>query len=163
MNPTHIHLLLNHIPIIGTAFGIILLTYGIIIKSKSVINAALLSFIVISLFTIPVFITGEPAEESVENIAGINKSSIEEHEEAAEFSLWMMEALGILSLITYLFHKKDHSLGGKLAIVSLLFSLVTFGLMAKTGSEGGKIRHTELSNQSQATGTVEGEGENEDH
>jgi uncharacterized membrane protein len=161
MNPTYIHLLLNHVPILGSVFGALLLLYGIIGKSKSVINAALLTFIVTALFAIPVFLTGEPAEESVENITGINKAAIEEHEESAELALWVMEALGILSLITLIVGRKENSLGNKLTIATLLLSLFTFALMARTGKEGGKIRHTELTNTAQTTGVSGGEQGNE--
>lgn len=156
MSPTHIHLLLNHIPILGSIFAALLLLYGIIIKSKSVTDAALLAFIITALFTVPVFLTGEPAEESVENIAGISKAALEEHEESAELSLWMMEALGLFSLITFVLQKKENKLSGKLTIAVFLFSLITFVLMARTGNEGGKIRHTELTNgtvQTMDTGT----------
>lgn len=159
MNPTHVHLLLNHVPILGSAFGALLLIYGILGKSKSVINAALIAFVITALFTIPVFLTGEPAEESVENIAGVTKASIEEHEESAEFALWMMEALGILSLCTLFLRSKENSLAGKLTILTLLVSLFTFAVMAKVGNEGGKIRHTELTSRTQ---TVGGNGEQSD-
>lgn len=157
MNPTHVHLLLNHIPILGSAFGAILLLYGIISKNKSIINTALLAFVIVALFTIPVFLTGEPSEDSIENISGISKASIEEHEESAEFAMWIMEALGTLSLITYILNLKDHSLRGKLVIATFILSLLTFALMARTGSEGGKIRHTELTNSGQTPGGNERE------
>lgn len=163
MTPTHLHLLLNHIPIIGTAFGSALLLYGIFTKSKSVINAALLAFIVTALFTIPVFLTGEPAEETVENIAGVDKASIEDHEETAELALWMMEALGVFSLAAFVMHKKDHSLGGKLVLASLIFSLITFALMVKAGNEGGKIRHTEITGSLQGGNPNEPTGEQREH
>lgn len=151
MTPTHFHMLLNHIPILGTLFGSLLLLYGMIGKSKSVVNASLSVLIIAALFTIPVFLTGEPAEETVENIAGINKAAIEEHEESAELALWAIEALGIFSLFTLILRRKENSLSSKLTIVSFLFSLITFALMARVGSEGGKIRHTELADGVQAT------------
>lgn len=146
MNPTYVHLLLNHIPILGSAFGALLLLYAFMIKSNSVKDAALLAFIITALFTVPVFLSGEPAEESVESIAGISKAAIEEHEESAEVALWMMEALGVLSLITFVLRKKENELSGKLTAATLFFALIAFALMARTGSEGGKIRHTELTN-----------------
>lgn len=144
MNQTHIHLLLNHIPILGTLFAILLLLYGIYATNKSLINASLVTFIITALFAIPVFLTGEPAEESIENIAGVSKTVIETHEESAEFAIWVMEALGIFSLVTLFLIKAEHPFAKKFTNISLLLSLVTFGLMAKVGYDGGKIRHTEI-------------------
>jgi hypothetical protein len=40
-------------------------------------------FIIVALLAIPAYLTGEPTEELVENLPGVSKSSIEQHEEAA--------------------------------------------------------------------------------
>lgn len=161
MNSAHIHLLLNHIPILGSAFGILLLIYGIFAKNRSLVNAAFVTFVITALFAIPVFLTGEHAEESVENIAGVSETIIETHEESAELALWVMEALGILSLITLFLQKAEHSLAKTFTTISLLLSLITFGLMAKVGYEGGKIRHTEL-NSTNVSPVQNGEQEDDD-
>ena len=146
MNQTHIHLLLNHAPVMGTAFGALLLFYGLFKKSKSVIEASMLAFIVTALCTIPVFLTGEPAEEAIENIPSIVKSSIETHEENAEVAFWMMEALGIFSVLTFIMKVRENKMADALTKSTLVFSLVVFGFMAKVGNEGGKIRHPEINN-----------------
>jgi hypothetical protein len=144
MNEVHIHLLLNHAPVMGTAFGALLLFYGLFKKSKSVIEASMLAFIITALVAIPVFLTGEPAEESIENIPGILKSVIETHEENAEVAFWLMEALGIFSILTFVMKVKENKMANSLTKVALVFSLVIFGFMAKVANEGGKIRHSEI-------------------
>ena len=155
MNPTHIHLLLNHAPIMGTAFGALFLFYGLFKKSKSVIEASMLAFIVTALFTIPVFLTGEPAEESIKNIPGIAKSALETHEENAEVAFWLMEGLGIFSMFTFVMKIKESKMADILTKAVLLFSLVIFGFMAKVGNDGGKIRHPEITNGAVTTQTPE--------
>ena len=146
MNEVHIHLLLNHAPVMGTAFGALLLFYGLFKNSKSVIEASMLAFIITALFTIPVFLTGEPAEESIENIPGILKSAIETHEENAEVAFWLMEALGVFSILTFIMKVKENKMANSFTKAALVFSLVIFGFMAKVANEGGKIRHSEISN-----------------
>lgn len=146
MNEVHIHLLLNHAPVMGTAFGALLLFYGLFKKSKSVIEASMLAFVITALFTIPVFLTGEPAEESIENIPGILKSTVETHEENAEVAFWLMQALGIFSLLVLIIAGKENKMTGVLTKAALVFSLMVFGFMAKVANEGGKIRHPEISN-----------------
>lgn len=88
--------------------------------------------------------TGEEAEETVEHMAGITEISIHEHEEAAEFSLWMMIALGVLSAGSLFLGKTNSSKFNMIRNLTFAFSLLVFASMARTGYLGGLIRHTEL-------------------
>ena len=83
MNPAHLHLMLNHIPVLGMAFGLALVSLALLRKSEELKRISLGFLIVIALLAIPAYLTGEPAEELVENLPGVSKSSIEQHEEAA--------------------------------------------------------------------------------
>lgn len=148
MDSAHLHLILNHFPIIGTMIGTGIMAYGYFTQSEATKKAALWTWVAMALVAIPVFLTGEPAEESVEGLAGISEAIIEQHEEAAALAIWVMEALGLLSLATLLF---GH---GKKTMISIAFalSLVTFGTMAYTGYLGGQIRHTEIRSGATASG-----------
>ena len=68
MDATHLHLMLTHFPIVGTIIGIGVLAYGQFINNNSIKKLALAIFIVMSILTIPVFLTGEGAEETVEHL-----------------------------------------------------------------------------------------------
>ena len=144
MNATHFHLLLNHFPIIGTLIGTIILVYGFITKELKI---KILSAYVISamaLFAVPVYLTGEPAEETVEHINGISEINIELHEEAAEFAIVLMSITGLLALISIIITKKIPAQIHKTFFVLIVFSFFSFAAMARVGYLGGKIRHTEL-------------------
>jgi uncharacterized membrane protein len=93
---------------------------------------------------IPVFLTGEPAEEMVEGLPGVSEALIEAHEEAAELAIWVMEALGLLSLLAFFIKFKTESTNKTVMGIAFALSLLTFGLMARTGYLGGQIRHTEI-------------------
>lgn len=144
MDSTHLHLILNHFPIIGTLIGTGVMAYGYFIQSEPTRKAALLTWVAMALVAIPVFLTGEPAEESVEGLAGVSEALIESHEEAAELAIWVMEALGLLSLIALFVGGKNEKTGKTMTAIAFALSLVTFGLMARTGYLGGQIRHTEI-------------------
>lgn len=144
MDSTHVHLLLNHFPIVGTLVATAILVYGVIRRNSSNQQVALAALAVMALLAIPVMLTGEPAEERVENIAGVTEAAIEAHEEAAELAFWVMEATGILALIGLLLSGLKNRLAQPAVILTLILSIASFGLMARTGSLGGKIRHTEL-------------------
>ena len=141
----HLHLLLNHVPVIGTFLGLLLLLVAFMRKSEELKKVTLGLFVLIALVSIPVYLTGEPAEEMVENIPGVAKATIDRHEDAALFSLIAVEAMGIIALAGLLLFPRKKGLGNLLAIVTLAFSLVTGGLMAWTSNLGGQIRHTEIS------------------
>ncbi|MEO8147794.1 MAG: hypothetical protein ABI723_09170 [Bacteroidia bacterium] len=145
MSYTHLHLLLNHFPIIGTLIGISLLSFAVMKNNNTVRQAALFTIVIMSLIAIPVFLTGEPAEESIENIAGISKALIEEHEEAAQIALWVMLATGAIALGSLILNYMKNKMSNKLAVLSLIIGLLSFGLMARAGYLGGQIRHTEIS------------------
>ena len=65
MNAPHLHLLLNHIPVLGTAFGLGLLVFALCRKSDELKKAAHGFFLVTALFSVSTYLTGEPAEEVV--------------------------------------------------------------------------------------------------
>ncbi len=144
MDATHLHLILTHFPIVGTIIGIGILTYGIITKKDEIKKIALAIFILMAILTIPVYLTGEEAEETVEHIAGVSERLIENHEELAEKAIWLMGLLGALSFITLFAIIKRLSFAKTVSLVTLIVSLGTFGVFAKVGSLEGEIRHSEI-------------------
>lgn len=139
------HLLLNHFPIVGTVIGCGIMALGYFTQSDTTKRIALIIWFAMALFAIPVFLTGESAEERVEDMAGVSESMIDAHADAADVAFWVMEALGLLSLITLFGGSKNEKTGKMLTGISFALSLITFGLMARTGYLGGQIRHTEIS------------------
>lgn len=143
MNQLHLHLLMSHLPIFGSVLGLFVLSYGIWVKSGHTKMAAYLLFIFSALGASITYLTGEAAEEGVENIPGIAESIIGQHEDFALYALISLIALGVISLIGLFVVYTKSSLSRSLSFVVLLFSLVSFGLVAQTGYLGGQIRHTE--------------------
>lgn len=148
MNSTHLHLLLNHFPIIGTLIGGGLLLAGIFRKNYQLCNSALVLLSIMALIAIPVYLTGEPAEETVEKINGISESMIEAHESAAKIAIWLMMATGFMAFISFSLQLKSKTYKPVLNYLVALFTLICFTAMARTGYLGGQIRHTEISSNS---------------
>lgn len=144
MNAVHIHLLLNHFPIIGTLIGVALLAWGILRKHDILRFAGAILIAVMALITIPVNKSGEDAEETVEHIQGVNEEMLEEHEEAAEFAMYFMMLTGALAAGALVLDKRKHSKTGLAYIVVLLVSAFTSTVVIRTGYLGGQIRHTEI-------------------
>lgn len=164
MDATHLHLILTHFPIVGTIIGIGILAYGQFSKNDEIKKVALVTFILMAILTIPVFLTGEEAEETVEHIAGVSEQLIENHEELAEKAIWVMGLLGILSLISLFAIIKKLSFAKTITLVTLIVSLATFGIFAKVGSTGGEIRHSEIrTTNNQGEKELFNSNEKEDH
>lgn len=79
MNPAHLHIVLNHIPVVGIPFGTGLLIWGFLRKSQEVKTTALLVFVAIALVTIPTYLSGKAAEDLVEHLPGVSENLIEDH------------------------------------------------------------------------------------
>ncbi|MBX7243146.1 MAG: hypothetical protein K1X92_15485 [Bacteroidia bacterium] len=162
MNQAHLHLIFNHLPIIGTLIGILTLLAGFVLKSSAVKRTALGIFIFAALTAIPSMLTGEGAEEVVETLPGVSENLIEAHEELASIFIWVVSALGILSLITLIFDLAAKNLKQILYFLTLVLALGAMILGQKVGTSGGEIRHTEIRSQSgQAPDLQNGANENQ--
>lgn len=144
MDATHLHLMLTHFPIVGTVIAIAILAYGLFSSNDQIKKVALFTFIAMAILTIPVFLTGEDAEETVEHIAGVSEQIIEQHEELAEKAIWLMGLLAAFSVASLFAIIKKLSSAKVLSIITLVISLVTFAVFAKVGNLGGQIRHSEI-------------------
>lgn len=154
MNTTHLHLLLNHFPIIGTLIGSGLLLWGIVRKQNNLKSAGAAVLFIMAVIAIPVYTTGEPAEESVEGLPGVSEAMIELHENAATIAIWLLGITGLFSLAALIMDFRKKTAAGFIFMVSFVLAVISFGAMARTGYYGGQIRHSEISN-----GTTAGEAE----
>jgi len=144
MNAPHLHLLLNHIPVLGTAFGLGLLGFALLRKSDELKKAALGFFLVTALFSVPAYLSGEPAEDVVEPLAGVSKPIVERHEEAAGMAFTGIVVLGAGALAGLIMFRGSKTVPAWFGSVVLAISLLVGGLMAWTANLGGQIRHTEI-------------------
>lgn len=156
MSSVHFHLLFNHVAILGILFSVVIFIAGVFFRQEVLKRTALVGFIVASISTMVVMKSGEGAEEAVEHIAGVGENVIHEHEEAAEFAMWVIAVLGIASVFGFLNSLRSGSLKKGLQAVVLVSSLLAGGSIAYTGLLGGKIRHTEI-----ASGAVSQDGMNQ--
>lgn len=157
MNAAHWHLVLNHIPLIGIGFVILLMIIALIRKSSELITLSLIFTIIVALWAIPAYLTGEPAEEIVEDIPGISENMIHEHEEMAEKAFIFIEVVGGIALIGLIGGRFNRKLGNALAVVTLIGLIVGGGLIAWTANLGGKIHHQEIRGETSAVPLPSGE------
>lgn len=145
MNAAHLHLVLNHFPIIGSAIAIFVLLIGIFKKSDDVKKVSVLILVLTALVTIPVYLSGEGAEDKVEgNYEDVDESLIHDHEDFALYSFIAMDIAGAIGLLAVLLYRRPKTLPNSFAYFLLAVLLIVNGMMAYTANLGGKIHHPEI-------------------
>ena len=144
MNNAHLHMVVNHFPIIGTILGLGILITGIILKNSTVKNTAYVLFIVAALFALFSMATGEGAEEMVEDMPSIGHEIIHEHEEMAEKLAIVLYALGVISLIGLFMNYKNKANAKSVSYLAVVVAVIGVFFAQQTGTTGGEIRHTEI-------------------
>ncbi len=142
MNYSHLHLILNHIPIIALPLATLFLLFAFVKKNQQMKKFSLVMLILIGLVAVPAYFTGEPAEGIIEDFPGVTESVIHPHEEMGEKALiisLVAAALAVSALVIVKDEKRNQQL------VAATLVVAAFGSMALgyTGYLGGQIRHTE--------------------
>jgi uncharacterized membrane protein len=144
MNQAHVHLVLNHLPIIFPIVGLLVIIAGMFLRSEIVKRVAYSIFIIGALSAIAAFVTGEGAEDVVEKIQGVSEQFIKAHEEIAETFAVFSYLLGAISLVAFWANWKQKSFSNGLCIGTIGLCIVVLLYAQKTGTTGGEIRHTEI-------------------
>jgi uncharacterized membrane protein len=144
VNLAHLHLLLNHFPIIGTIVGAGLFLISLAGKNQDLRRAGLIVLAGMALLSLPTFFSGVGAEGAIQDSPGVSADLINRHEGAAILALFFMELTGALALAgLWQSHKFSRPAPWNVVAV-LLLSLITVGLMARVGTTGGDVRHPEI-------------------
>lgn len=155
MSGVHVHLLLNHIPVIGMVFGFLVFLLGVWRKNDSWARLGMGMFVVVAIVSVVTMLTGEGAEEAVEHLPGVTDGIIEEHEEAAKLASIAAYVLGGVSLLGLLW-VRGRPLPRALTVTVLPIALLVAGLMGYTANLGGQVRHTEIRAGALVTGEAAG-------
>jgi uncharacterized membrane protein len=145
MNSVQMHLALTHVPVILSLAGLIMLAIAFLVKNPTLTKTSYILILIAGVAALPVFLTGEATEETIENLPGVSEGIIEKHEEVAKWAMISIAVAGLLAVAAlFLFKRLLAAL--VLKIMVLLVALTSGGLMAQTAHLGGQIRHTEIRN-----------------
>jgi uncharacterized membrane protein len=144
MSQVHLHLLITHLPVFGSILGAFVLGYGLWVKNDQTKIAAYLLFILSAIGAGIAYLTGEGAEDAVEDLPGVSEAIMKQHEQFAMYALVSLIILGVVSILTLFLTYKKSTFANSFSKITLLISLISFALVAQTGNLGGQIRHTEI-------------------
>jgi hypothetical protein len=144
MDMGHLHLMLNHLPVLGAPALVALLAWGLAGKMPAVTQGALWLTVVLAVVTGVVYLTGEAAEELVEGLPTFQERLVEQHEEVALWATVIVVATGCLAAAALWRSRRGATMSlalTRMVLVGLLASTVVAGVTAWTG---GPIGHPEL-------------------
>ena len=153
MNLPHLHLLLNHWPIIGTFIAFGLLLVAVMAKSDDLKQATLTLFPLMALFAIPAYLSGHIAQDVLQQEDGVSRSLISLHQGAALLAFIALEITGGFAWAGLWQFRRGRPRRWTMTAV-IVGGAVTVGLMTIAGNTGGSIRHPEILSGEEATSVI---------
>jgi hypothetical protein len=140
-----LHLALTHVPVVTAFLAAATLALAAVAGSLSTRRFGLVLLVVAGLSALPAYLTGEGAEEIVEDRPGVAEPAIERHEEAAELGLAFVllgGAAAAAALLAASLHRE--ATARALFIAALLLSFADAAVLGWVAHLGGEIRHDEI-------------------
>jgi hypothetical protein len=143
LNGAHIHLLLNHVPVIGMVGAVVVLLWAVVADSDAVRRLALFVLLLVGISAVPAFYSGEGAERVVKHMPGVEQQRIEDHEAAGKWGLGIGILAGLFALAG-LVARRGKSVPRGLVGVALVLALFGSTVFARVAWLGGEVHHPEL-------------------
>lgn len=147
MNWVHLHLALNHVPVLGVLFAGGLLVAGLARRSEELQRVSLWALALLAAASIAIKFTGDFAAESLAakpNGIELNKAVLNAHEQSADQATTGVFLLGLTAAAGLFAARGGKPVPRWAALTALLLALATFLLMARTANVGGQLRHPEI-------------------
>ena len=145
MSAAHWHLLLSHLPVVGTLCALVLLLLSLILPHEILRKVACGFFLANAALAAVAYYTGAPAAEVLDASAWeLDQPQVERHGLIARVTFVGMIILGVVALQMLL----QYAQGGKparwISWVLLALAVVLCYLLAWTAHLGGLIHHPEI-------------------
>jgi hypothetical protein len=142
-NEAHWHIAINHLPVVGYLIALLIAISGLFIKDRMLNLIAWMVTIFSSLTGIVAYLSGEPAEEVVQEIDGISYAYLSAHARWGEWTYYAAIGVGVLALAGWF--RNRTMVGGcrKCMFALTVMLLAANALCVVTAATGGGVRHTE--------------------
>jgi predicted membrane channel-forming protein YqfA (hemolysin III family) len=136
--------MLNHLPVVGLGFVVILNIIAFVRKSNELKKLSLWFYFLIGIFAIPVYLTGEGTEEVLYTYPGFHEGMTETHETIALYFLIVMSIVAAISIVGLYFSNISEKHFQKFTIFVFILALLASVLALDTAYTGKKLRHPEI-------------------
>jgi uncharacterized membrane protein len=144
VNLTHLHLLLNHVPTVGSVVALGLLLLALVRRNEHLKHAGFEVLFVIAVVTLPAYMSGVGAHQNLRDQPGLSDNAMRVHQDAALAGFAVTEFAGFVAWIAlWQSRRRGRAARGLVPAVTLL-SIVALALMARAANLGGEIRHPEI-------------------
>jgi uncharacterized membrane protein len=140
----HLHIVLNHFPLIGSVFVLGLLIASAYMKNDDMRRVSLILFVVLGLLAIPTYITGAAAGWAYQGRPDMSVQILDAHRDAA---LMAFVFIGLTGLVSWLVLWRERRYGR--ASTAGFYAVLALGIVAlltivEAGSLGGTVLRPEL-------------------
>jgi len=140
----HLHLLLNHIPTIGSIVGVGVFLVGLLRREQPMRTAALEVLFLVALATVPAYVTGGGAIAVVEHAEGTSREALGAHRDAAFVAFTVMQVTGAAAWLALWMFRRRLPAAGPVSLAAGTLAVITLALMGNVANIGGEIRHPEI-------------------
>lgn len=145
MNLAHLHLMLTHVPILGSLFSLWLLLLTLSPRNQHLQRTALWTLFLTGLCAAAAYLTGDPARTFLMKAApSISADLNDQHAEVAVLALALSSVAGAVGLGGLWMYPKERRFTRTFGVASIGLTLVSSIFLAWTANLGGNIRHSEL-------------------
>jgi hypothetical protein len=144
VNLAHLHLVINHVPTIGSVAALGVLFLGYVRRNEHLKHVGLEVLFIVALLTLPVYVSGAAGYFEIRERPGVSVDTMKLHQDVALFGfIWMMMA-GFVAW-TALWTWRRHGRPGRgLVPAATLLLLMSLVVMGRAANLGGEIRHPEI-------------------
>jgi hypothetical protein len=144
MNLAHVHIVINHVPSLGTAVAVCLLVLALVQKNEGLKRVSFQVLVAMALMALPTYMTGNAAQGILDTKSDVTKGLIEAHQNAAIGTLILMTITGTFAWFGLWQFRRFSRPGFGTTSAVLLFSLLTAAAILRTANMGGDINHVEI-------------------
>jgi uncharacterized membrane protein len=139
----HLHLLVNHAPIFGSLFALLLLLASYFTSADVLRRTAFVVIICTAIAGAAADLSGDAAVGAIRGFPGVKREVIRAHEQMADKAYILGGILGVLGLAALVRWRRTPVPGSATAVMAVATAFV-MGAMMYTGLLGGQVRHTEV-------------------
>lgn len=149
--PEHLHLALNHFPILGMPLAGFVVAWGLVRKNPETLRVGLVLLVICAAFTPVIMSTGESAHETYEGADFVDSAGyawMTEHGERAFKAAIAAYVAGAGALLAFAVAFFSAKAGRIFATLTVIAAFATSGLAVWTADAGGKIRRPDFHEKS---------------
>lgn len=144
MNPAHVHIVLNHIPSLGSVAGLVLLAAAIYRRDDGLKKFSFFVLVLMALAVLPTYIAGAESQSIIWELPGVSRPMMQLHQNAAMLTLLAMVVSGTFAWFGLWEFRRFSRASALITSGTLLFAAISTAFILYAANIGGKISHPEI-------------------